>query len=366
MPTLPDKEEEYYEINDENTKFVNQIINDPRYFNLLTDYIPKEDEIDERVEQPIDNKAKSRRYVDKLNIPPQEISLKLKIKESNLTMFSADFRIEKQTKQMSKYPLTPNNFMNESMMEKIRNTPVQDPISGSEIIIQIQVINYFSQGSFHARIQEFLVLGSQKLSELRDLIYCANNYYFQKERPENPFYPLLERPIKSAKGSGSGFFFIEGVFYNDFREHNAIDYSKNIINFINQMPRDKQPYGGVLSTSEMDKVTFSDLCLRVNNEYVYMHAGDCQHALIIKDVRNITSQDCQERSLYPIRTLLSKLKRKKCRMCDVYSAAVGCLNDPNAPETPCLYCEECFDLFQFDENRNCLNPELVAVPYLHE
>jgi len=63
---------------------------------------------------------------------------------------------------------------------------------------------------FHTKknveVQEWLVLGSQKLTELRDLLYCLNDHAF--DGPNTP----------------SGFFFIENVFYSDMRDPNAKDY----------------------------------------------------------------------------------------------------------------------------------------------
>jgi snRNA-activating protein complex subunit 3 len=55
---------------------------------------------------------------------------------------------------------------------------------------------------------QYYVLGSQKLTELRDKIYCLSDYVLNPE-----------------ESTGSGYFFIENVFYNDMRNPRAIDYS---------------------------------------------------------------------------------------------------------------------------------------------
>ena len=57
-------------------------------------------------------------------------------------------------------------------------------------------------------MQEFLVLGSQRLTELRDKIFCQSD------------------EMRVSSNANSGYFFIEGVFYDDLRQQGAIEYSK--------------------------------------------------------------------------------------------------------------------------------------------
>jgi hypothetical protein len=68
--------------------------------------------------------------------------------------------------------------------------------------------------------QEFLVLGSQPLTALKDRVYCLQNK--QLDGPHTP----------------SSFFFIEGKFYNDLRDPRAISYSESvsIIHYANFLP----------------------------------------------------------------------------------------------------------------------------------
>ncbi len=65
--------------------------------------------------------------------------------------------------------------------------------------------------------QKLVVLGSQKLWELRDAIVCPSDEKLNSARLR------MSRP--------SAFFYIEGVFYNDMRHPDAIDISEPIRKF---------------------------------------------------------------------------------------------------------------------------------------
>jgi hypothetical protein len=62
------------------------------------------------------------------------------------------------------------------------------------------------------QVQEFLVLGSQRLCALRDSLYCLADFVLTKH-PPNADHPRL--PSNSA--AASAFFFFQNVFYNDLR-----------------------------------------------------------------------------------------------------------------------------------------------------
>ncbi|KAL8127908.1 hypothetical protein AgCh_014740 [Apium graveolens] len=69
------------------------------------------------------------------------------------------------------------------------------------------------------KTQEFLVLGRQSLSELKDKIYCLTDQ-------------LMEKAGQHDTHDTSGYFLVEDVFYNDMRDTSAIDYSKPILDWL--------------------------------------------------------------------------------------------------------------------------------------
>lgn len=73
----------------------------------------------------------------------------------------------------------------------------------------------------------FLVLGSQKLTELRDEILCPNDYFCTEELSEDPSVFSNSKPLQGPTNvSTSAFFFIGESFYDDLRHPKATDTSR--------------------------------------------------------------------------------------------------------------------------------------------
>jgi snRNA-activating protein complex subunit 3 len=154
----------------------------------------------------------------------------------------------------------------------------------------------------HTKMQEFTVLGSQPLTALRDSFYCINDH------------------IGDGSITKSAFFFIENTFYNDMRFPECIDYSQPIIEWVNQNGRYTEPGLGIFASKSMAENTFNDLSIRIGAQYLYCHQGNCEHIIIFTDMRLFHNEDPKNKNLYPIHTFQSRIKRKKCRICDIYSA----------------------------------------------
>jgi snRNA-activating protein complex subunit 3 len=101
------------------------------------------------------------------------------------------------------------NYITDFMCTTAEMDATPEPIDENEIVISIGVYHPQRQN----KMQEFLVLGSQYLTALRDRIYCINDSIFDGSQ------------IKS------GYFFFENVFYDDMRSSNAIRYSESVILF---------------------------------------------------------------------------------------------------------------------------------------
>ena len=69
--------------------------------------------------------------------------------------------------------------------------------------------------NFRSYSQEFLVLGRNKLVDLRDLIKCPVDYYVSGDVSDNPDKKTTSK--RNKEEYRSGFFYIDGCFYNDMR-----------------------------------------------------------------------------------------------------------------------------------------------------
>ncbi len=180
-------------------------------------------------------------------------------------------------------------------------------------------------------VQEFLVLGSNTLAQLRDKIKCPSDFSqpgemsdnppWKKEKPSDPLFkkPKTVNPLKPRLARDlypSGFFFIEGTFYNDFRFKDSIDYSEVIRKWAAESKRQIGPF----ETAAMDGIAIADLTLRLGYPYVYVHQGDHEHLFSFVDVRLASVDDSQRANDYPMERAMGTIHSKMCMVCNVYVA----------------------------------------------
>nr|XP_034996741.1 snRNA-activating protein complex subunit 3 isoform X1 [Zootoca vivipara] len=204
--------------------------------------------------------------------------------------------------------------------------------------------------------QTMLVLGSQKLTELRDSISCVSDFQIGGEFSNNPD----QAPENISKELyKSAFFYFEGVFYDDRRYPECRDLSRTIIEWAESRERGYEN----LQAAKMEDFTFNDLNIKIGFPYLYCHQGDCEHIVIITDIRLIHRDDCLDKSLYPLLTKKHWLWTKKCFVCKMYTARWVTNDDSLAPEDPCFFCDVCFQMLHYDADGKKLG-EFLAYPYV--
>ena len=240
--------------------------------------------------------------------------------------------------------------------------------------------------------QQLLVLGSQRLSELRDALTCVADATLRCVMPGDAPAEGAPRP---------GFIFAEGVFYNDGPRappaapaaggsaslaagggaaHEAdgsavgvvaapapaagaagpgpssssgplLDYSAPILahaaarraaitgpqggtaqqqSLLYRRPR----FGhGAYRAASMPATEVGAVALRAGTPYVYCHAGACEHTLAVTDVRMLHPADPQLRSAYPLQVYAARSHKRKCSICTTYSAVKARWRPDTGPRT---------------------------------
>ncbi|KNA06379.1 hypothetical protein SOVF_181460 isoform A [Spinacia oleracea] len=225
------------------------------------------------------------------------------------------------------------------------------PIQYPEVILCVEV--YHNKHAWK-KTHEFLVLGSQTLTELRDKIRCLTDMVMQKADAYDP----------------SGYFLIEEIFCNDTRDPSAINYSEPIFDWLKnckkealakwnsilsgvgkgrKVPFDSKPISKLpnFRSVDMQRTRFCDLGFRLGSGYLYCHQGDCKHGIVIRDMRLIDPDDVQNRAAYPLLVYQLKTVLKKCSVCRIYKATKVTLDDKLAGENPCYFCDNCYYLLHY-------------------
>ena len=205
-----------------------------------------------------------------------------------------------------------------------------------------------------AKTQSFLVRRSQRISELVDLVACAYD----------------ERLGEHAKASKLLYF--GQKFFVDRRLPGTLDYSKQIIRWIQAKPKRQAKFGtfpdsdrvaGSLHTS-----TFADLALHVDVPGVYVHQGECEHLLRLRDARLPHELDSPTKDgMFPMR-LPNALNHalRNCLICQHYSAKFVCYGDRLAVVDPMFFCDRCYRAAHYDADGNLLYDDFLSFPFVQD
>lgn len=195
-----------------------------------------------------------------------------------------------------------------------------------------------NQPRFH---QEFLVLGSNLLSELRDRFYCQCNY--------GPFFDISDDPLKEPEPNENcgnpGFFFIHDTFFNDTRNTQNQDYSEGILKWLKNLS-----YVRDFKTGIMETTRFEDLHIRVGYPCVYQHHGACEHLFCITSVDLLDGSDSLCRADYPLMVEAGKKRAVLCEICSQNDATFMVTNSPFHVKDPMKLCENCFYSFHYTDD----------------
>ncbi|KND03743.1 uncharacterized protein SPPG_01201 [Spizellomyces punctatus DAOM BR117] len=208
--------------------------------------------------------------------------------------------------------------------------------------IVISVVFCHPRRGRHQALAEIQVLGSQPLTALRNTFYCPTDFL----QLDNWDPPIDNLQVKQS----ASYFFIENVFYIDTRNPSAADYSRPIIEWAEEEGR--HPSIGPYLTDVMSERRFIDLTLRLNTPYLFVHQGNCEHIMVFKEVRLITEQDDRRLHAYPKTIASSRLLQfhQLCNICGSHKAEWATTEDMRADRDPCLWCDDCFDKFHFNED----------------
>ncbi|KAJ3614818.1 hypothetical protein NHX12_018388 [Muraenolepis orangiensis] len=166
-----------------------------------------------------------------------------------------------------------------------------------------------------------LMTGSHTLADLKDAICCVSDLQVGGEFSNTP---NIAPDFISKDYYKSCFFFLEGVFYNDMRFPECQDISSTTVEWA------KSHNFPSYRKAKMQDTKFIDLEIKVGFPYLYCHQGDCEHLVIITDIRQVLWLTT---------------------------------NDQFAPCDPCLFCDKCFQMLHYSVQGNKLG-DFLAYPYV--
>jgi hypothetical protein len=265
-------------------------------------------------------------------------------------------------------------------------------VPAGEVVVRVAI--HLPQAPAYVS-EEWLVLGSQSLTELRDALYCLTETNIKMvEREEN-----VRRPATSplSLSQPSSYFYIEGSFYMDTRspsntnnnsttgDGNAstnLDISEGIRKYLKQLnvrapphplpgpaSRPLGPFTTDYSVASMQDRVFEDLWVRLGNGAagLFCHQGGCEHLFVFLDVRSHDpTVDPPLVGQYPYKVADpgSALRRKRdCEACGLKLARKVTYDDRSAPHTPYFWCDDCYSAMHYDDEGAALYTDFRVFPY---
>lgn len=116
---------------------------------------------------------------------------------------------------------------------------------------------------------------------------------------------------------------------------------------------------------DLNAARLSDLQIRLNCPYPYIHCDQCEHFLVFQKARLVNfdlDQDLVESSQGFVELVKQKERKKICRICDYYFADWIVKNDRLAPDNH--LCQQCLESLHYGPDGKVNDPSFILIPYL--
>ncbi|WAR00236.1 SNPC3-like protein [Mya arenaria] len=243
--------------------------------------------------------------------------------------------VETKTRWDSLEKIPPQVHYNNAITNIVKTVPEDCRVIYPDVILTVNIhrgVKTFLQDrdEDHPKTDQLypsntlLVLGRQKLTDLRDVVRCVHDLAVAGDASENPDADC---------------------------QNYAKQYHEHVLSrLIRDWASDPDRQVGPFETQRMEETTFLDLTLRLGHPYLYLHQGDCEHLMVISDIKLLTKEHPQDVRDYPY--LMKKYQRVRtaCRVCTKQAARWITYGSEFTPENPCFFCDVCFRSLHYDLN----------------
>lgn len=265
------------------------------------------------------------------------------------------------------------NFRLDGISSDLKDRKV---VSEDEVVLRLSV--HLSQSPSYVS-EEWLVLGSTPLCDLRDAIYCLMD---ENVRSVDTYYNNMREQQGSDRRNiydQGAYFYIEGTFFEDRRHDPEEDLSRPILEYLKTQSKyidrivgsERGAVDSSFNCVSMEDSCFSDLTIRLGPSApgLFCHQRCCEHLIVFKDVRLHNSlSDPKFLDQYPFKICspgVSLEHRRQCEVCETSSANKVTFEDVRTPHSPFYWCEQCFDKMHYSSEGNLVYSDFKVFPYKH-
>ncbi|KIJ67958.1 hypothetical protein HYDPIDRAFT_37536 [Hydnomerulius pinastri MD-312] len=210
----------------------------------------------------------------------------------------------------------------------------------SDAIITLSVHNRLPWvQSYLVRSSQHTVLSSQTLADFIRSIPCdSSEMPTENVDDEGHVVGYAYNTEWSGAHTEEGcLLLVEDVLYGDGRP--GADYADKLLSYTQKLPAEKRPQITKSPTS-LSQTSFTSLTLRINQPYWMLHQGNCEHFIVIDQIRLPHPSDPP--SGYPLTLQITPTLSELCKACSKVPAAFAVAGDIRLGESPCLLCAPCW------------------------
>ncbi|KAJ7496121.1 snRNA-activating protein of 50kDa MW C terminal-domain-containing protein, partial [Mycena galericulata] len=204
-----------------------------------------------------------------------------------------------------------------------------------QALITITVHNRLSWRQTHvSRSSRHVILSSQTLGDLFEMIPCTS-HEIPEEILDEGRITGYQNDVLTRPGC---VICVEGFAYGD--GESEFDYADKLIQHLKTIPKESTALVTKAPTT-MHDTPLSSLTLRIGEPYWLLHHGNCEHFIVIDQIRLQHPSDTP--SGYPLTLHITPPLLDSCRGCSKVPAVWSIVNDERLGESPCALCVTCWN-----------------------
>lgn len=204
--------------------------------------------------------------------------------------------------------------------------------SDGKAIITVTLYDKLSWGAgIVTRASQHALLSSQSLGHIFDLLRCpSDGLTMNSAQPIS----LSEEQLQPATNTDGCAICIDDIVYGDDLQMNYADKLLLHLQSISKASSMSK------ATTAIHQTPLSALSLRVNQPYWLLHHGNCEHFVVVDQIRLQHPSDALFG--YPLMLQVTPPLLDLCRACSKVPALVSVVGDVRLGESPCLMCGPCW------------------------
>ncbi|KAJ4464084.1 snRNA-activating protein of 50kDa MW C terminal-domain-containing protein [Lentinula edodes] len=231
---------------------------------------------------------------------------------------------------------------------RVSDTDMDTPTDAIDSQVLITLTTHFKvhwRTSVLSNNSQHVLIASQTLGDLFEVMPCVSNEYPEEIVEDDKVIGYKE--TNGMNGSSGCVIVINDLAYGDAL--NEEDYADLLPTLT----------GPVLTKTAMHDTPLSSLALQINVPYWLLHQGNCEHFIVVDQIRASSKHSEDPVTGYPLTLYQIPASLDWCQACTKIPAVWSIIGDLRLEASPCLLCGPCWKSMGEPTNEG---DEVLAVP----